>query len=300
MANQEMRRPREYAKYWSDPQVKGLELLRATFVTHAFPRHTHEEQFVIGAVEEGTQLCFNTGTKHYLPAGTIVLLNPDTPHTGVTVDENGYRYRALYPNIALMRDIQHSLGIRSSGYPDCLSFFRSPYSFYDPEVARRIIGLHELLESSATVLERDTRLLSTLALLFRRYGEHRTVARDGSETRAVRDARAYLQAHACESISLNTLASAVGLSPFHLVRVFRQQVGVPPHAYQTQLRVQIAHQLLRQGTPVAQAAVTTGFVDQSHLTRHFKRLTGVAPGAFQRASRSPVDGELAHRNIVQA
>ncbi len=52
MANSETQRPREQAKYWSDPQIKGLDLLRATFVTHAFPRHTHDQQFVLGAISK--------------------------------------------------------------------------------------------------------------------------------------------------------------------------------------------------------------------------------------------------------
>jgi AraC-like DNA-binding protein len=199
-----------------------------------------------------------------------------------------------------MRDLRQRLDFDHRGRAGSLPYFRFPYSFHDPEMAQAILRLHEALESHKTTLERDTRLLTTIARLLQRYGEHQEVARSGNETRAVRLTRDYLQAHACSSISLDTLAAAAGLSPFHLLRVFREQVGVPPHAYQTQQRVQIAHQLLLQGTPPAQAAAATGFVDQSHLTRHFKRLTGVAPGAFQRASGVTANENNSHRNFVQA
>jgi AraC-like DNA-binding protein len=73
----------------------------------------------------------------------------------------------------------------------------------------------------------------------------------------------------------------VQLSPFHLLRVFRAAVGLPPHAYQIQLRVARAKELLRAGMPIAAVAVEVGFVDQSHLTRHFKRLVGVPPGRYR-------------------
>jgi len=66
-----------------------------------------------------------------------------------------------------------------------------------------------------------------------------------------------------------------------LLRVFRKELGIPPHAYLTQVRVLRAKKLLSVGIPIAQVAWETGFADRSHLNRHFKRLVGVAPGQYQ-------------------
>ena len=57
-------------------------------------------------------------------------------------------------------------------------------------------------------------------------------------------------------------------------------MGLTPHAYLNHIRVLRARDLLRQGCPIAQAAVNVGFVDQSHLHRHFKRIVGVTPGQY--------------------
>jgi AraC-like DNA-binding protein len=62
--------------------------------------------------------------------------------------------------------------------------------------------------------------------------------------------------------------------------VFKDRVGLTPHAYQDQLRVRRAKQLLDREVPIAQAAVEAGFYDQAHLTRHFKRVMGVTPGRY--------------------
>jgi AraC-like DNA-binding protein len=43
-----------------------------------------------------------------------------------------------------------------------------------------------------------------------------------------------------------------------------------------------ARDLLRSGVPIAEAALRTGFVDQSHLNRHFKRIIGVTPGQYRK------------------
>jgi AraC-like DNA-binding protein len=57
---------------------------------------------------------------------------------------------------------------------------------------------------------------------------------------------------------------------------------LPPHQYLTSRRVDQARGLLLSGMPVADAAVGSGFYDQSHLTRHFKRILGVNPDRFRR------------------
>jgi len=97
--------------------------------------------------------------------------------------------------------------------------------------------------------------------------------------RAVRDA---LADRLADPPSLDELAVAAGMSPFALLRAFRDATGLPPHAYLNQLRVRLARRLLDAGLPPAEVAAEAGFADQPHLTRHFKRVVGVPPGAYQR------------------
>ncbi|MDY6953262.1 MAG: AraC family transcriptional regulator, partial [Thermodesulfobacteriota bacterium] len=104
----------------------------------------------------------------------------------------------------------------------------------------------------------------------------------GRERKRVKRAREYMEAHFHEDISLHQLASLAHLSPFHFVRVFRKELGLPPHAYLTQVRVNRAKALLAKGSKIADTAFDTGFADQSHLTRHFKRITGVTPGQYRK------------------
>ena len=60
----------------------------------------------------------------------------------------------------------------------------------------------------------------------------------------------------------------------------RAQMGLTPHAFQTNLRIARARALLSAGQPPAAVAATCGFADQAHLTRTFKRAVGVTPGRF--------------------
>ncbi|HJQ36418.1 MAG TPA: AraC family transcriptional regulator [Thermoanaerobaculia bacterium] len=105
------------------------------------------------------------------------------------------------------------------------------------------------------------------------------------ELRAVAAVRSYLKAHFAEEIALAELSAIAGLSPFHLLRVFRKHTGLPPHEYQLQLRIAHARKLIRDGARLSDAALETGFCDQSHLSRSFKRIVGITPGQYSAASK---------------
>jgi transcriptional regulator GlxA family with amidase domain len=90
----------------------------------------------------------------------------------------------------------------------------------------------------------------------------------------------WLDANFEQNVSIRSLADLAGLSPYYLVRAFHRQVGVPPHRYQTIVRVHRARKLLTSGAALSEVAYRTGFCDQSHLTRCFKRTLSVTPGSY--------------------
>ncbi|MBD2027827.1 helix-turn-helix domain-containing protein [Leptolyngbya sp. FACHB-711] len=82
-------------------------------------------------------------------------------------------------------------------------------------------------------------------------------------------------------MSLEQLAELTHLNRSYLIRVFSKAVGMPPYTYLTQVRVEKAKELLRQGMSAAETAIAVGMADQSHLNRHFKRIVGVTPGQYR-------------------
>ena len=148
----------------------------------------------------------------------------------------------------------------------------------DREIAARLRRFHRLTEHPGSgALGREGHLAEALLLLLERNGT--AFRRPGREARAVRRSRGYLREHAGEQVTREDLARYAGLSPFHLSRVFRDAVGMPPHAYQTQVRVRHARSLLRSGRPIE---AEVGCYDQARLTRHFKRIVGLTPGRYPR------------------
>jgi AraC-like DNA-binding protein len=98
---------------------------------------------------------------------------------------------------------------------------------------------------------------------------------------AVEAVRRHLRGHVADPVRLDDLARLAGRSRCHLLRMFQQATGLPPHAYQTQLRVDAARRLLAAGHSISHVAAETGFSDQSHFSRVFRDLTGATPRQYQ-------------------
>ena len=88
----------------------------------------------------------------------------------------------------------------------------------------------------------------------------------------------YIQDQLDTDLTVSGIAQAVGLSPYHFTRLFKESTGQSPYRYVVEARVRKAKELLTTGKfTISEAAHHVGFVDQSHLTRHFKRIFGLPP-----------------------
>ena len=267
----------ERAKLWRLSHLRNLELLHATYITQSFSRHTHDG-FAIGVIEQGALGFFYRGENVVASPGSINLCNPGEAHNGHAAAERGWVYRMFYLDTHLLQQAASEVAGRSRDIP----FFQTGV-IHDNELARWLHRLHCGLEQLDTpTLEQESRLLWTLAQMVLRHADDRPCLRPvGCEHESVKWVRDYIQENYADNLSLDQLAKVAYLSPFHLIRVFSNEVGIPPHAYLTQVRIQRAKAFLARGWPIVQVAAAAGFVDQSHLTRHFKRNVGVTPGQYR-------------------
>jgi AraC-like DNA-binding protein len=98
-----------------------------------------------------------------------------------------------------------------------------------------------------------------------------------------RRAKDFLAANLDGAVALADVARECRLSVSHFSRAFRQSMGVAPHGWLLNRRVELAKDLLRdRESSLSQIALRCGFADQSHFTRVFTRRAGVSPGAWRR------------------
>ena len=267
----------ERARYWRHAAVPGVDLLRATYVTHRYARHAHET-YTLALIEDGVEEFRYAGSLLRAGRGSVALLNPEMVHTGQAGVPEGWSYRVLYPPVSLVREVSTEL-TGSPGTP----FFPDTV-VHDPHSARLVRAAH-LAAEHGDPLASASLLHGALAGLLREHARAGRRSRPREARPAVRTVVSLLQERVTDPPTLEELALVTGIGPYALLRAFRAETGLPPHAYLNQIRVRRARGLLDRGVAPAQAAAEAGFADQAHLTRHFKRIVGVPPGAYQRARR---------------
>ena len=269
---------------WRPHGLAELELRKGFSVARPVPRHWHEE-YQLCLIQSGSGELKYRGDNLTTPPASLFIVFPGEVHSNRAFDDVGCSYRTLFINLETMR--RAARDAEWSG-PELPYFPRAV--MFDQDILTLYLDLHREFERPCAMLEQQSLLLNFLAMLVARFAENRPAMRPlGDESRSMMRARDYLAQHYAENVSLEDLARVANLSPFHFNRVFSRQFGMPPHAFQTQLRVASAKALLREGWTIAQAASQSGFVDQSHLTRHFKRLVAVTPGQYIQNSKNIQD-----------
>lgn len=276
----------EWVRYRRVADGPPLEAMHARFERHVYHRHSHET-YSFGVTEAGAQAFTCRGGRHVSAAGMVMAFNPDETHDGRAEGSAGFTYRMVHIGPDLLGQIVADGLDQRGGRP----LFAVP-AFHDPLAARALRRLHTALMGPAPALERDERLVAAVAAVYRQAGRGgRAGPRGvGPAARAAAPSlalacrvRDHLHDAYLDNLGTEQLTSVTGHSRFAIYRSFRAVYGMSPAAYQRQLRLRAARDLIRSGWSLAEAATAAGFADQAHLTRWFVRCFGMTPGAYRRA-----------------
>ena len=270
-------------RIWRSQYLPSVELVHGVSKNHSLPRHFHEE-LELGILQgDGWQFNYR-GTMHSVPSNTLVVTQPGEAHQADCKSDQDCIYRGLQVGVDLLQQVAIEVAGRNIELP----LFPIPL-VHDRNFNTKFIQVHQALERSTSVLEQQTLILDLLAQLILHHAENPPhLDKIGIEIQPVHRVRDYLEEHSDQEISLEQLSQIANLSPFHLNRAFSKTFGMPPHAYQIQMRIIQAKRLLRKEHPIEQVAIETGFVSQSHLGAHFKRLVCVTPKQYIQDSKNVI------------
>ena len=259
--------------------IGSIDLFRFDNYMHTFPRHAHD-CFTIGVFEGDNGVISLARTSARAADGAILAIAPEAVHSAEPNRQRGWTYRSLYPSRELM-------DVALESPPSSDTHFEMPV-IHDRRIAAEILEIQVALSQGIATLGIEERLLVALRSLVDRHAVRSRSETPRSSTTAVSRARWYLESNFAMPVKLDELSLECGVSPFHLIRSFRDSIGMTPHAYLMQVRANRARDMLFAGEGISTVAYRCGFVDQSHLTRTFKRIFGVTPGAYFAGARRSV------------
>jgi AraC-like DNA-binding protein len=249
----------------------------------SLPRHFHEELELNLRQGNGWQLNYR-GVMHSVPSETLVVTQPGESHQVDAPSDRSGTFRGLRVGADLLQQVAIDVAGRDTELP----LFPIPL-VHDGDFNTQFVRVHQAVERSTSQLEQQTLTLDLLAQLILRHSENPPdLANLETEIQPVHHVRDYLEDNYNREISLQQLAQVANLSSFHLNRSFSRTFGMPPHAYQIQLRILKAKRLLKKQKSIESVAIETGFVSQSHFGSHFKRLVCITPKQYIQDSNNAI------------
>jgi AraC-like DNA-binding protein len=264
--------PRNRTRYWQAPRVSGLSLLHADLTAHDYAPHSHEA-FVVAVTEAGGAEFNSRGRTDEARESALLVFNPAEPHSGSMARSRRWRYRAFYLDKASTEAVNALVGL------DVAAYFTANL-FQDRDLIASFLALHRALEGSDDLRAQEL-LAASFGALIRRHGSQASQIAPAPRDQGRFDTviAAMNDRHA-ENLTLGEMSGLVGLTPFQLIGLFKRMGGLTPHAYLTQIRLRAACGHLRRGLALAEAALASGFYDQSALNRHFKRAYAITPRQY--------------------
>ncbi|WP_158584429.1 helix-turn-helix transcriptional regulator [Lachnotalea sp. AF33-28] len=228
------------------------------------------DSFLIMLVQKGECTVRAEGIKRHLSAGQAVLLDCYALHEY----ESATGWEALW---------LHYDGIAARSYYDMLCRGEGPAAVFpggyavDRYLSRIYQAFHTHRTYGEALLSRDITILLTELL---------TAADRRPEPPAagsMDDILHYISAHLSEALTVEGLASQAHVSPYHFIRVFKQETGYTPHEYIITARMNTAKFLLKTtATPVKEISYSLGFSCEAAFCAAFKKHAGCTPLKYRR------------------
>ncbi|MDD3393098.1 MAG: AraC family transcriptional regulator [Anaerotignum sp.] len=242
-------------------------------IMQKFPNHFHEH-YVIGFIESGRRYLSCKNKEYIVEPGDLVLFNPGDNHTCEQMEGRALDYRC----INIQPEIMGKAVLEVTGNKK-LPYFTTTVVFHS-ELASQVRELHLMMMQE----QRDFRKEEIFFLLLEQLMQEHTNQMSSPEVEQSMEIKAicaFLEKNYMRSITLNELSSLTGLSKYYLLRSFTKQKGISPYSYLETIRIDKAKKLLEQGVLPIDAALQTGFTDQSHFSNFFKKYIGLTPKQYR-------------------
>lgn len=228
-----------------------IELIFCKYSQITYSTHTHATSYALGFVLEGTLEIKRKGHAERCHAGDFFVVPPNIPHS-------------ICPANGVYSMLTVCLGI------DSVYKYDMDIMLQSLQILMASLVTQGLITSQQITMLKDAVEVLYVSLL----------EVEIPKNKGVYKAKELLERMPENPYTTELLAEQVFISPYYLIRAFKEELGLTPHQFHMQRRIRKAQKLLLQSDTVAEVALATGFCDQSHFDKWFGRIVGITPSEY--------------------
>ncbi len=249
----------------------GIEAFYFSGISRLFQNHFHD-YYVVCFIEKGRRILYCKNSEYIISPGDFVLFNPFENHTCFQLDSDYITFRSINIPDKVMKAY-----IPNKTKNNKFIFKHNVVKYSD--LNKSFCNLHKMVVKNVYLKEKEAMFMlfmSDLVLKFGTYINYDNI--DSAENIAL--TCSFIINNYSQDISLSDLCRCSNMSKSALLRGFLKYTGVTPYRYLQTVRINKAKTMLQNGISIVEAALNTGFFDQSHFTKTFSGFIGVSPSMY--------------------
>lgn len=222
--------------------------------SHHFPLHSHES-FCVGCILNG-EAEFTINNSKCLLKKSMAFILPSNTGISITTDTK-YDYITICFKNELKRQVDR---IRFNNY------------FIKMDSQNDMFALCNIFKKDND----ESKFLKSILKLISNSIDHNISSQNNASNNIVPLICNYIKENACEKFNLDSLAKEFFISKYHLIRMFKKEMGVTPYQYYIQAKMRIIKTEIFHTQSETNLAMDINLSDESHLCKVFKRQMGIS------------------------
>lgn len=250
--------------------LDSVELLQNASSKHEYPDHYHET-FCVTLIKSGTL----TESGCILPTGAIATAHPFEVHNNELIKDIEHAFTTFYFSPDLFSYINNK---EECSFEDKVIYDESLFNSFDRLAADLLARGGKLCDKQAFLDDLQENLASLIQMHSVSKPRHEYL-----KPVLIEEVKYLILANLESKISIENLGQRFGMSKYKFIRWFKKYVGLTPYDFIILNRVLLGQKMIREGKPLTDTAIDTGFYDQSHFSNYFKRFIGLTPKNYQKS-----------------
>lgn len=259
----------EDIKYYFNDADGNIEIKKCNNSIHASKAHFHKE-ISIALVENGhsnIQICDEI---YEITGMTFLMIPSNVVHKCSPFSYSNWKFRMIYINKEWFE----------SAYNCSIEKFSFSFKEVDKIMYLDILSLFDNIENGNFDIQNESKMIYYISLLMAITNNEKKYS-EGLKTKKIRLIKDFIEENYLGNIMISDLSKTCDMSEYSLIRQFENSLGLSPHKYITNLRINYAKNLLKGNKSLSEIALESAFYDQSHFIKCFKEYTGVTPKKYR-------------------